>query len=141
MNIRKATESALVAYLEDYVTCNIYEAFRGDNVDHPCVIVSCSVGQEMPLESGNFEVSTDLIVQGSIDEAIPNASDQIDSIVDGVNDAIRNVDLPSEASAKLENFTVLGVMSKEGPTTEFDNDENIVTSIFKISTLNANIDI
>lgn len=141
MNIRKASEKAFAAYLSDFVSCNIYEAFRGEIVEHPCVIVSCSIGQEMPLDSGNFEVSTDIIIHGSIDEAIPNATDQVDAIVDGVNDAVRNIDLSTEASAKLDDFTVFGVMSKEGPTTEFDNDENIVSSVFKLTTLNGNIDI
>ena len=55
--------------------------------------------------------------------------------------ANRNLDLPAEASAKENDFTVIGVMSREGPSTEFDSEENITSVVFKINTLTANIDI
>ena len=141
MSIRKASESGLAKYLKDFVSCSVYQAFRGDIVDHPCVIVSSVVGPDNPFGTGNYEIETSFIVQGSIDEAIPNSTSVIEDICENVNDAIRNLDLPAEASAKENDFTVIGVMSREGPSTEFDSEENITSVVFKINTLTANIDI
>lgn len=132
----------MVAVLGDYYTGNIYAGTRGGVVEHPCVVVVASDGEEMPLGSGNTALTVTISVQDQVDEAgEPGSGDRFDAAVEAIADALRYDDLDTQLSGKVLNFHCLGVIGRGGPNTEYDEQNVLIAEIFTVNLLIAEKDL
>ena len=142
MSIRRKTEAAMVAVIKDYYSGEVYAGTRGDVLNHPCVVVFCSGGEEIPIGSGNQMIEMVVSVQDQIDEAAAtNSTDRFNDAVDNVSDALQIDDLATQLTSKVLNFGVNGIQSITGPEQEFDDQEAMITENFVVTLYAANKDI
>jgi len=142
MSARSKTEEALVGLIKSEYSGEVYAGTRGDIKEFPCVVVSCEGGEEMPLNSGNTSVDVTVSVQDQIDEqGEPNSTSRFNGAVSRVADALRFEDLPSQLDAQATGFSCLGVLSRAGSETVFDEQEAMVAEVFALNLLIAEKDI
>lgn len=142
MSARRKTEAAMVAVIKDYYAGEVYAGTRGDVKEHPCVVCVASDGEEMPLGSGNTALTVTVSVQDQIDEqAEPLSTDRFDAAVEAVGNALRYDDLDAQLSGKVLNFHCIGVMGRSGPTTDYDDQNDLIAETFTINLLIAEADL
>ena len=142
MSARSKTESAMVAFLKDYYSGEVYAGTRGDIKELPCVVVLVSSGEEMPLGSGNTMAEVMVSVQDEIDETgDPNSTARFNEAVDAVQDAIRYDDFETQLSGKETGFHCIGVSARSGPETVHEDQNGLIAEVFTLSLLIAEVDL
>ena len=135
MSIRKKTEEAFAELISESVACPVYVGTRGEVAEHPCVVVVMTGSEEMPPNTGNVSAELVISVQGTIDEAIQNSMSYFDEVVEQVQGVLMFDNLASDLSAKVADFTCIGIMGRTGPTTEIDDGENMIAEVFNVNAL------
>lgn len=115
MSIKAKLESALSIVLDDAgITADVFLGFDADEQTRPCVACVAMMGDEDPLNSGNYWINARVIVKSNADRQDAEDPAAVHAaLVADVDAAVNVEELASLLSAAADDFHCLGVRGRK----------------------------